>query len=72
VTSFQAKYDRLDILLNNAGIMMNPFELTKDGHESQFQVYRHMVYFATIILLMMTRHKCDMVRNRPIIWVISY
>jgi NAD(P)-dependent dehydrogenase (short-subunit alcohol dehydrogenase family) len=32
---FTEKYNRLDFLINNAGIMMPPFSLTKDGFESQ-------------------------------------
>lgn len=33
---FKSKEKKLDILINNAGIMATPFELTKDGIESQF------------------------------------
>jgi NAD(P)-dependent dehydrogenase (short-subunit alcohol dehydrogenase family) len=33
--SFKEKYDRLDILLNNAGIMTTPYFLTNDGLEAQ-------------------------------------
>jgi NAD(P)-dependent dehydrogenase (short-subunit alcohol dehydrogenase family) len=32
---FKEKYDRLDVLLNNAGIMTTPYFLTKDGLEAQ-------------------------------------
>ncbi len=32
---FLKKYDRLDVLLNNAGIMTTPYFLTKDGLEAQ-------------------------------------
>jgi NAD(P)-dependent dehydrogenase (short-subunit alcohol dehydrogenase family) len=32
---FTTKYNRLDFLINNAGIMMPPFKLTEDGFESQ-------------------------------------
>lgn len=32
---FKGKYDRLDILLNNAGIMTTPYFKTKDGLEAQ-------------------------------------
>lgn len=36
--TFMAMEDRLDVLLNNAGIMSVPYKLTADGYESQFQV----------------------------------
>lgn len=35
---FQTKYPRLDVLINNAGIMMPPAATTDDGIESQFGV----------------------------------
>lgn len=36
VRAFQSKSDRLDILLNNAGIMATPYSKTKQGYEIQF------------------------------------
>lgn len=33
--NFSKKYNRLDVLLNNAGIMTTPYFLTKDGLEAQ-------------------------------------
>jgi NAD(P)-dependent dehydrogenase (short-subunit alcohol dehydrogenase family) len=33
---FTARSDRLDILINNAGIMMTPYSKTKEGYEIQF------------------------------------
>lgn len=33
--AFTKKYTQLDLLINNAGIMMPPFSLTEDGFESQ-------------------------------------
>lgn len=36
--SFLARYNRLDLLINNAGIMIPPFSITEDGFESQFGV----------------------------------
>ena len=33
---YQSKYDRLDVLINNAGVMMPPYSKTTDGFELQF------------------------------------
>jgi len=38
VTAFKAHYDRLDLLINNAGIMIPPYGQTKQGFEAQFGV----------------------------------
>lgn len=43
--SFKSKYKKLDVLLNNAGIMMTPYALTKDGFESQIGT-NHLGHFA--------------------------
>jgi NAD(P)-dependent dehydrogenase (short-subunit alcohol dehydrogenase family) len=37
-SNFLEKYNRLDILINNAGIMIPPFSKTEDGFESQMGV----------------------------------
>ena len=36
--AFAARFDRLDVLVNNAGLTVHKRELTEDGHEMQFQV----------------------------------
>jgi NAD(P)-dependent dehydrogenase (short-subunit alcohol dehydrogenase family) len=48
--SFKKNYDRLDTLLNNAGIMMVPYGKTKDGFEKQFGT-NHLGHFALTGLL---------------------
>jgi NAD(P)-dependent dehydrogenase (short-subunit alcohol dehydrogenase family) len=56
VDSFKKKYDRLDILLNNAGIMMVPYGKTEDGFENQFGT-NHLGHFALTGLLIELLHK---------------
>jgi NAD(P)-dependent dehydrogenase (short-subunit alcohol dehydrogenase family) len=45
VVNFKARYERLDLLINNAGIMRPPYQLTQQGFESQFGV-NHLGHFA--------------------------
>ena len=49
--NFQQKHDRLDVLLNNAGIMTTPYFQTKDGFEGQVGT-NHLGHFALTGLLL--------------------
>lgn len=51
VAAFKARYDRLDLLINNAGIMMVPYGKTDDGFERQLGT-NHLGHFALTGLLM--------------------
>lgn len=59
-----AREPRLDVLINNAGIMIPPYELTRDGFESQFGV-NHLGPFALTGLLL------DKLRSTPDSRVVS-
>lgn len=45
------KYDRLDVLINNAGVIENRRKLTEDGYEMTF-VVNHLAYFLLTGLLL--------------------
>jgi len=51
VKGFKNQYDRLDLLINNAGVMMCPYAKTEDGFEIQMGV-NHLGHFALTGLLM--------------------
>lgn len=48
---FKKKYKKLDVLLNNAGIMMSPYFKTKDGFEGQMGI-NHLGHFALTLQLL--------------------
>ncbi len=56
VAKFKQNHSRLDVLLNNAGIMMSPYAVTKDGFESQIGT-NHFGHFALTGLLLDTLRK---------------
>ncbi len=49
--AFKSRYDRLDVLLNNAGVMAIPRQETEDGFEMQFGV-NHLAHFVLTGLLL--------------------
>lgn len=51
VKSFNSKFEKLDLLINNAGIMMPPYKETEDGFESQWAV-NYLGHFYLTGLLM--------------------
>lgn len=55
---FKLKYNRLDVLLNNAGIMMAPYFQTRDAFEGQMGI-NHLGHFALTGLLM------DKIKSTP-------
>ncbi len=50
-SAFKQNHQKLDVLLNNAGIMMTPYFTTKDGFEGQLGT-NHLGHFALTGLLM--------------------
>jgi retinol dehydrogenase-12 len=48
--AFTARFDRCDVLANNAGATLRSRIVTEDGHESQFQV-NHLSHFLLTALL---------------------
>ncbi|GLR72219.1 oxidoreductase [Agaribacter marinus] len=67
VKEFRNKHDRLDILINNAGIMYPPYKKTEDNFESQMAVNCFGHFLLTSLLI-------DLVPNDPasrITWISS-
>lgn len=50
ITAFKLEHDSLDVLINNAGVMVPPYTLTEQGYELQWGV-NHLGHFALTGLL---------------------
>ncbi len=57
-TEFKQQYARLDLLINNAGVMMPPYSKTQDGFELQFGT-NHLGHFA------LTAQLIDLIKSTP-------
>ncbi len=53
---YRKKYDRLDLLINNAGVMVPPYSKTSDGFELQFGT-NHLGHYA------LTGHLVDLLKK---------
>jgi NAD(P)-dependent dehydrogenase (short-subunit alcohol dehydrogenase family) len=59
--NFKNKYEKLDLLINNAGIMIPPYRETEDGFESQLGV-NHLGHFYLTGLLLEHLNKAENAR----------
>ncbi len=62
--TFRASHDRLDLLINNAGVMIPPYSHTEDGFELQFGC-NHLAHFA------LTGQLLDLLEATPAARVVS-
>lgn len=56
--NFNQEFSQLDLLINNAGVMIPPYTKTKDGFELQFGT-NHLGHFALVA------HLLDVLKNSP-------
>jgi len=58
VKEYKSRFDKLDILINNAGVMIPPYSKTKDGFELQMGT-NHLGHFSLTMQLL------DMIKKTP-------
>ncbi|KAL6824713.1 hypothetical protein J3E69DRAFT_381586 [Trichoderma sp. SZMC 28015] len=68
---FSQKEPRLDILINNAGIMACPYELTKDGYELQWQTNFLGHHAFTMCLLPLLRSAAQSSHSRDRVRIVN-
>ena len=61
--AYSAKYKRLDLLINNAGVMIPPYDVTTDGNELQFQAnyLGHFLLTGLLLTLLIETEKSRVV-----------
>lgn len=61
---FKQKYNKLDLLINNAGVMIPPYSKTEDGFELQFGT-NHLGHFA------LTAQLIDVLKKTSNSWIVN-
>lgn len=61
IQTFKKRYQRLDVLINNAGVCLPERRITEDGFEETFQV-NHLSHFLLTNLLLDELHKAPQAR----------
>jgi len=56
---FRAEYDRLDVLLNNAGAIFSNYQQSVDGYEMTFALNHISYYLLTLLLLDILKRTAD-------------
>ena len=59
---FLKKYNKLHLLINNAGIMMSPYKITKDGFENQFAT-NYIGSFCSYRIIVADSYKHERLQN---------
>ena len=63
VDQIQSQFDRVDVLVNNAGLALSERQLTDDGHERTLQINHLGPMLLTELLLQSSNHRPDRIVN---------